>query len=101
MSRSEGTNERDSGWFVGCRDHGHDHNDPGNLRCLSLYEAYLGQRGIQGFVTFPAGATVVIERKNGVTIFNEGEPLRIVRGSFLDAWLQGMADGAAREAYPE
>ncbi len=101
MTRSKSTNERDSGWFVGCREHRHDHNDPGNLRCVSLYEAYLGQRGIQGFVTFPVGATVVVDRKNGVTIFNKGEPLGIVPGSFLDTWLQQLADGKAKESYPK
>ncbi|MFI5456913.1 MAG: hypothetical protein ACHRXM_15820 [Isosphaerales bacterium] len=101
MTRSEGTNERDSGWFVGCLDEVHDHNDPGNLCCVSLYEAYLGQKGIQGFVTFPVGATVVVDRKNGVTILNQGEPLGIVRGSFLDTWLQRSADGSAKESYPE
>jgi hypothetical protein len=101
MSRSESTNESDSGWFVGCRDHRHDHNDTGNLRCVSLYEAFLGQWGIQGFVTFPVGATVIVDRKNGVTILNKGERLGIVPGSFLETWLQRMADGKARESYPE
>ena len=101
MSRSKGSNERDSGWFLGCRDDGHDHNAAGNLRCVSLYEAYLGQRGIEGFVSFPAGAIVVVDRKNGVTILNKGEPLGIVPGSFLDTWLRRSADGEATGSYPE
>lgn len=101
MSRSESTNERDSSWFVGCLDDGHDHNDTGNLRCISLYEAYLGQKGIQGFVTFPIEATIVVGRKKGVAILKQGEQLGIVRGSFLDTWLQRMAHGEAKESYPE
>ncbi len=101
MTRSKGTNERDSGWFVGCLDHGHDHNDIANLRCQSLYEAYLGQRGILGFVTFPVGIMVVVNSENGVTILNDGEPLGIVPGSFLGTWLQRLADGKAKESYPE
>lgn len=101
MTRSEGNNARDSGWFVGCLDDAHDHNDPGNLCCALLYEAYLGQRGIQGFVTFPAGATVRVDRQNGVTILKQGEPLSIVPGSFLDTWLRRLADGDARESYHE
>jgi hypothetical protein len=100
MTRSENNNERDSGWFVGCLDGGHDHNEAGNLRCISLYEAYLGQRGIQGFVTFPVGATVLIDGKQGVTILNGAEPLGIVPGSFLDTWLQRLPDGKAWGIYP-
>jgi hypothetical protein len=101
MTRSEANNETDSGWFVGCLDDRHDHHDTGNLRCISLYEAYLAQRGIQGFVTFPVGATVIIDSKNGVTILKEGEPLDTGPDSFLDTWLQRMADGKAKESYPE
>ncbi len=83
--------------FVGCLDDGHDHNETSNLCCVSLYEAYLGQRGTQAFVTFPAEATIVVDRKKGVRILNEGEPLRIVRGSFLDTWLRRLADGQAKD----
>jgi hypothetical protein len=88
MARSKGASESDSGWFVGCLDGEHDHNDPSNLRCVSLYEAYLGQRGIQGFVTFPEGTAVVVDSTNGLSILREGEPLGIVRGGFLDSWFQ-------------
>ncbi len=101
MTRSEGKNEMDSGWFLGCLDGKHDHNEIGNLCCVSLYEAYLGQNGIQGFVTFPVGATIVVDRKKGVTIFHEGEPLDIVPGSFLDTWQRRLADGKASEFHHE
>ena len=86
---------------MGCLDHGHDHNDTANLCHLSLYEAYLGQRGILGFVTFPVGIMVVVDSENGVTILSDGEPLGIVPGSFLDTWLQRLADCKAKEPYPE
>jgi hypothetical protein len=36
MDRSQGTNERDWGRLVGCLDERHDHNNPDNLRCVSL-----------------------------------------------------------------
>jgi hypothetical protein len=101
MTRSKGTNESDSGWFVGCVDHEHDRNNTANLLFVSLYEAYLGQRGIQGLVTFPVGIMVVVDSENGVTILNKGESLGIVPGSFLDTWLQRLADGKAKESYPE
>jgi hypothetical protein len=101
MTRSKSTNDRDSGWFVGCLDREHDHNDASNIRCVSLYEAYLGQKGIEAFVTFPVGATIAVDRKDGVTIFGEGKPLDIVADSFLDTWLQRMANGEAKESFPE
>jgi hypothetical protein len=97
MTRSESNSDRDSGWFVGCLDGGHDHNEAANLRCISLYEAYLGQRGIQGFVTFPVGASIIFDRKQGMTILIGDNPLSIVAGSFLDAWFQRSPDGKAKE----
>ncbi len=44
---------------------------------------------------------VVVDSENGVTILSDGEPLGIVPGSFLDTWLQRLADGKAKESYPE
>jgi hypothetical protein len=87
MARSE-PRDRDSGWFVGCLDKDHDHNDPANLRCVSLYEAYLQQPGIQNFPLFPVGTMVVNDREKGLTVLKDDEPLRLVPGSFLDAWLK-------------
>ena len=38
MERVEGSGN-DSGWFCGCYDADHDHNDAAELKCVSLYEA--------------------------------------------------------------
>jgi hypothetical protein len=84
MVRSE-PDGNDSGWFVGCLGQDHDHNDAENLRCLSLYEASLHQRGIQNFLLFPVGTTVVNDTKNGLTVLKDDQPLELVPGSFLDA----------------
>jgi hypothetical protein len=85
MTRSE-PNGRDSGWFVGCFEQDHDHNDAKNLSCISLYEAYLNQRGIQKFLLFPVDSMVVNETAKGLTVFdNNGEERELVPGSFLDA----------------
>lgn len=88
MNRSENPNETDSGWFVGCLEDGHNHNDPANLRCVSLYEAYLHQHGIEGFVTFPVGSMIVCEPGEGVTIFKDGQKCSIQKGSMLEAWFR-------------
>lgn len=65
MNRTEPDGERDSGWFVGCLDDDHDHNDSDNLLCVSLYEAYTKQKGIQSFVTFPVGTMIVSDPEDG------------------------------------
>jgi hypothetical protein len=89
MSRSESMNERDSGWFVGCRDGCHDHNDAANLRCILLYEAYLHQRGFQGFVMFPIDSVIALDEGNGLTVMKNGNVLRIESGSF---WILGLSN---------
>jgi hypothetical protein len=88
MERTDPAATNDSGWFVGCLDESHDHNSPANIRRLSLYEAYLNQRGIQGFVSFPIGAAIVLDQENGLTILKGEEKLAITPGSFLDAWFK-------------
>ncbi len=81
----------DSGWFVGCTNDDHDHNASANLACISVYEAYLNQRGIQGFVSFPVGAMIVCDQKQGMKVFKDGKELPIQPGSFLDAWFKKQA----------
>lgn len=88
MSRSNATNERDSGWFVGCLGQEHDHNDPANLRNVSLFDAFLHQLGIQGFMTFPVGSVIVMDQNDGMSIFKDGTKVAIEPGSFLDTWFE-------------
>ena len=78
----------DTGWFVGCYDEGHNHNDSKNLRCVSLYEAYLNQRGIEQFMCFPIGSMVDVDSGKGLQIFKDGRALDIVPGSYLAAMLK-------------
>jgi hypothetical protein len=101
MNRSKGSNERDSGWFVGCLDKGHDHNNLANLRSLSLYEAYLGQRGIQGFVTFPVDSMIVVQPEDGIAIFKKGQRLDIIPGSLLATWVERQTERTTEHLYPE
>jgi hypothetical protein len=97
MSRSDPTNERDSGWFVGCRDTEHDHNDPQNLCCVSIYEAFLNQPRIQNFITFPKDVIVVMDRSTGLSMLNEHGTIEFVAGSFLDEWKKRSAAGSPLE----
>jgi hypothetical protein len=89
LSRNDGIGPGDSGWFVGCLDRQHDHNDPANIHRVSLYKAFLQQPGIIGYVAFPPGSTIVVDQETGVTITKDGKDLRILAGSFLDRMLNG------------
>ena len=51
-------------------------------------------------MTFPGGATIIVDRKQGMTILNGDCPLSIVPGRFLDAWFQRLPDAKAKEFYP-
>jgi hypothetical protein len=73
----------DSGWFVGRLDTGIDYNDPGNLRCVSIYQAILNWPQIAGFLALPAGCRVEMSRLSTVISYN-GRPLEIQKGSFID-----------------
>ncbi len=61
--RRDGSEGNDSGWFVGCADSGHDHNEPGNLKRLSLYELVCRYYSVVDFLAFPAGYGFVLRGK--------------------------------------
>lgn len=86
MSRSHCSSGSDSGWFIGCMNDDHDHQEPANLKCISIYEAFLNQRGIQGFASFPVGSMIAVNGDHELKLFKEGAELGILPGSFLDEW---------------
>jgi hypothetical protein len=75
----------DSGWFFGCLDKDHDHNDAAELRCVSLYEAVVSHAPqIIPYLALPAGVLIALE--NGApAILHNGEALDFLKGSFLAA----------------
>jgi hypothetical protein len=86
MSRSHGQGGSDSGWFIDCLADDQDHQDAAGLTCISIYEAFLNQPGIQGFASFPVGSVIASDREQGLKIFKDGTELDIVPGSLLDEW---------------
>lgn len=86
MDRLPADGDSDSGWFVSCTDDRHDHGRPENVDCVSIYEAFLHQRGIQRFVSFPVGSVIVSDQRRRVELFLHGRPLKVLPGSFLDRW---------------
>lgn len=72
-----------SGWFIGCRDHDHDHNDAAELRLASLYEVVIRHTPqIIPYLALPPGIMVGVSA-NGPTMFREGGPLNPSPGSYL------------------
>lgn len=84
MERAE-SNGADSGWFCGCREKGHDHNDVAELRRVSLYEAAIRHAPqIVPYLGLPPGVLLCIG-SGAPKIFFAGEPLPFKPGSYLAA----------------
>lgn len=72
--------DTDSGWFIGCCDESHDHNQCSELRKVSLYEAVTRLcGGALPYVAFPPGSLVVVDKVP--TFFVNGEELQIRPGA--------------------
>lgn len=75
----------DSGWFCGCREDGHAHNDDSALHRVSLYEAAVRHAPrIVPYLALPAGVLVAVT-DSGTIIFRDGQPLDFKLGSYLAA----------------
>jgi hypothetical protein len=77
------TNPADTGWYIGCTRNDHDHNDSQNLRMVSVYEAFLRQPRICGFMAFPSGSQIIMAQGQELVIRRNGAKLSIVPGSYL------------------
>ena len=91
MTRSAPSHDADTGWFVGCLDDDHDHDTPANLKCVSVYEAFLRRHAIGGFLAFPVDSTIAVDPRAGVHILKGDQALPIEPGSFLDLWMKRQA----------
>jgi hypothetical protein len=84
LARSEPYKKTDSGWFLGCLDDDHDHEEVENLEVVSLYEAFLNRNEIHLWAAFPRGSLIALEEGLEPRISRDDTPLDIVPGSFLD-----------------
>jgi hypothetical protein len=75
----------DSGWFCGCREDDHDHNDSTELRRVSLYEAAVKRTPqIIPYLALPPGVLIAVAAGLPV-VFRDGKPLDVHPGSYLAA----------------
>ncbi|HEY0913286.1 MAG TPA: hypothetical protein VGE22_00325 [Solimonas sp.] len=83
MSRAA-PEENDSGWFIGCLDENHDHQDMNSLELMSLYQAVVERapRALP-YLALPAGCGVRMQRSEPL-IHDKDGPLPIKPGSYLD-----------------
>ena len=91
MERFE-KSENDSGWYLGCFDNDHDHNNPNNLQRVSLYDAACGMLMCVPFLPLPAQTLVKVNGTN-FTISYKNEPLTPKSNSFLDQYRRVNSKG--------
>jgi hypothetical protein len=86
--------QNDSGWFFGCTNPHHDHNDPSTLLRVSLYELACSRDSIIPFVALPPGF-LVKAGGTSIQISQRGIPCELKPGSFLDLKLRkGRGEGS-------
>lgn len=84
MSRSD-PEQRSSGWFVGCNQAGHDHNNPKNLKSDSLYQIVRKCPMALPYLALPSETLVHQELDASPRIYYQETKLGIKEGSCLDA----------------
>jgi hypothetical protein len=82
--RNERESDIDTGWFFGCGEDDHDHNQLESLVNMSLFEAFLSRPEILNFLWLPVGTAMDLTRGERPAVFLDDEELTITPGSFLD-----------------
>ncbi len=88
LARSEPFEKTDSGWFLGCLDDDHDHEEVENLAVVTLYQAFLGRPEIEVWASFPRGTLIALEQGLVPRITRDDVPLDIQPGSFLERMIR-------------
>ncbi|HEX7641376.1 MAG TPA: hypothetical protein VF472_04095 [Burkholderiaceae bacterium] len=75
-----------SGWFLGCLDEEHDHNNTQSLRVISLYEAVVNHapRALE-YLGLPPGILLLLGSGTPSIMYN-GDALKIRKHSYLEAF---------------
>jgi hypothetical protein len=81
---------RDSGWFFGCENSHHDHNDPANLVRLSLYRVGCQNPSVIKYLALPAGTLIQELASTKPCFLFQGAERQIAGGSYLDHLRSGL-----------
>lgn len=71
----------DSGWFIGCADPKHDHNNPNTLQRKSLYEIISLKPKLVQYLALPPGVKILVNKTP--KLWRNGKELRIIKESYL------------------
>lgn len=79
-----GSDQSDSGWFIGRGDSALDYENEANLIRMSVYEAIVKWPKVAGFLGLPAGCRVEISGGD-LRLTHHGDALKIKPGSLVNA----------------
>jgi hypothetical protein len=77
----------DSGWYLGCNDAAHDHNQPENLKRISLYEVACYRPDCIPFLALPSETSVGVGIR-GVSFRFAGEEIQVRPDSLVEKYLK-------------
>ena len=86
LERTESSGNN-SGWYIGCTNPEHDHEDPKNLKTTSIYDILISHRDILPFLALPSNTAVLVENDRAYVSF-EGVEKPPKLGSYLRARLE-------------
>jgi len=72
IDRAWQPNVRESGWFIGCCDREHDHNNPDELAPIHLFHLVEQFPGLFPYLAMPVGTMLIFEESQAI-IFRPGE----------------------------
>lgn len=64
---------QDSGWFIGCREDNHDHDDPDHLGKVHLLHLVAGFPGLLPYLAMPVGTLLGFEQEQAIIFRPEEE----------------------------
>ena len=82
-----GSSNNDSGWYIGCQDPEHNHENPESLRVTSIYDIAVHHCNIVPFFALPPNTTVLIENDRPCVSF-EGVEKPPKPGSYLSRLIE-------------
>lgn len=88
--------KHDSGWYMGCVDEDHNHNDPRNLQRVSLYDVTRGMLSCVPFLPLPPKIQVEVKNNNFNLRYN-GESIVPKTNSFLQQYMRNKSNSGARK----
>lgn len=85
LTRPDPQKDHASGWVSCCLQERHDHNDPGVLKLISLYDLACRHPEVVEFLGMPVGSMIVLRPGQRPELYRDEEKLAWAPGSYLAA----------------